>query len=154
LANLAPVISDTPDETDETRRLPFNVVGLGASAGGIEAYIELLEHLRPDTGMAYVVVLHLLADQKSHLREILARHTEMPVEEIEDGIRIQANRVYVTPPKFLFALKAAHFGWKLWIRANGPLITFLFAGGGSEKPRDRSSALRHGFRWRSRPASH
>src|ERR1700749_3333051 len=70
-ASAAPVVSDTLDEADG-RPLPFNVVGIGASAGGIEAYIELLEHLPADTDMAYVLVLHLSADQKSHLRDILA----------------------------------------------------------------------------------
>lgn len=107
--NFAPVVSDLPDEVEQRKPLPFNVVGLGASAGGIEAYIELLDHLPPDTGMAYVVLLHLAADQKSHLREILAHHTQMLVEEIESGIRIEANRVYVTPPKALLRVENGVF---------------------------------------------
>ncbi len=108
-ASSAPVISDTPDEADDRKPLPFNVVGLGASAGGIEAYIEILEHLPPDTGMAYVIVLHLAADQKSHLPEILARHTKMRVKQIESGLRIEPNQVYVAPPKYLLRLEAGAF---------------------------------------------
>jgi two-component system CheB/CheR fusion protein len=108
-ASAAPVISDTADEAEDGRPLPFNVVGIGASAGGIEAYIELLEHLPADTDMAYVVVLHLAADQKSHLREILARHTSMLVEEIASGMRLEKNRVYVAPPRSLLRIEKGVF---------------------------------------------
>lgn len=104
-----PIETDTPDEADDTRRLPFNVVGLGASAGGIEALIELFEHLPADTAMAYVVVLHLSADQKSHLSEILARHTPMPVAEIESGRRVEPDHVYVIPPKAVVRLDGGVF---------------------------------------------
>src|SRR6266851_1981584 len=72
----------TPAATDGEKEardlLPFLVAGIGASAGGVEAYIELFKSLAPDTGMAFVVVPHLAADQKSHLVEIIARHTTMP----------------------------------------------------------------------------
>jgi two-component system CheB/CheR fusion protein len=101
---LAPVITDTPDELAEKPRLPFNVVGIGASAGGVEAYIDLLDHLPSDTGMAYVLVLHLSADQKSHLSEILARHTQMPVEEVGSSTQVLSNHVYVAPAKAMLRL--------------------------------------------------
>jgi two-component system, chemotaxis family, CheB/CheR fusion protein len=109
VANAAPIMSDAPDEVAAETRLPFNVVGIGASAGGIEAYIELFEHLPEDSEMAYVVVLHLSADLKSHLREILARHTPMPVEEIANGMRVEKNRVYVAPPGFLLRIEKGVF---------------------------------------------
>jgi two-component system CheB/CheR fusion protein len=106
----APVIVDAPDETpDGHRPLAFNVVGIGASADGIETYIELLEHLPPDTGMAYVAVLHRSPDQKSHLCQILGRHTVMPVEEIENGMGLAMNRVYVAPPGFLLRIDKGVF---------------------------------------------
>lgn len=108
-ASSAPVVSDTPDGTEVDGPASFNIVGLGASAGGIEAYIELLQHLPPDTGMAYIAVLHLSADQKSHLRDILGRHTTMRVEEIESGMPVEANRVYVAPPKYLVRLEGGVF---------------------------------------------
>src|SRR5579883_378115 len=96
--DLSPVTSDLGDETEDGQQLSFNLVGIGASAGGIEACIELLEHLPPDTGMGYVVVFHLAADQKSHLAEVLSRHTEMRVKEITSGARVEPNTIYVAMP--------------------------------------------------------
>ena len=94
----SPVVADLGDVPDSGPHLPFNIVGIGASAGGIEAYIELLQNLPEDTGMAFVIVLHLAADQKSYLREILARHTAMPVHEVINGDPPEPNHVYVVPP--------------------------------------------------------
>jgi two-component system, chemotaxis family, CheB/CheR fusion protein len=87
--------------TDHPPALPYLVVGLGASAGGLEAYVEIFRTLPTDTGMAFVVVSHLSPDQKSHLVEILARTTSMPVSVIEDGVTPEPNRVYVLAPKTL-----------------------------------------------------
>src|SRR5713226_7623792 len=71
------VESEPPGTEAGSGVLPFPVVGIGASAGGVEAYIELLSELAPDTGMAFVLVPHLSADFETHLVEILARHTSM-----------------------------------------------------------------------------
>src|SRR4051812_46467585 len=77
---------DIPEEeTDSRHLLPFLVVGLGASAGGTEAYISLFDQLDPNTGMAFVVAPHLSPDHKSHLPEILSRHTTMPVITVENA---------------------------------------------------------------------
>ncbi|AKG24715.1 histidine kinase [Calothrix sp. 336/3] len=76
----------------------FPVVGIGASAGGLEAFTQLLSHLPVDTGMAFVLVQHLDPKQKSLLSEILSRVTQMPVCEVHDGIEVEANHVYVIPP--------------------------------------------------------
>jgi two-component system, chemotaxis family, CheB/CheR fusion protein len=92
------VVADESEETDGSSPLPYLVVGIGASAGGVEAYIELFRSLAPDTGMAFVVVPHLLATQKSHLVDILQRFTSMPVEEIIDGTQPEPNHVYIIPP--------------------------------------------------------
>ncbi|MDP8932704.1 MAG: ATPase, partial [Cyanobacteriota bacterium] len=75
----------------------FPVVGIGASAGGLEAFTELLSHLPSDTGMAFVIIQHMLPTQESLLSEILARSTRMPVHEVTDGIPIAPNQVYVIP---------------------------------------------------------
>jgi two-component system CheB/CheR fusion protein len=75
----------------------FPVVGIGASAGGLEAFTELLSHLPIDTGMAFVIIQHMLATQESALSEILARSTQMPVHEVTDGMPIAPNQVYVIP---------------------------------------------------------
>jgi two-component system CheB/CheR fusion protein len=64
---VAPIATDDPEIKDGRHFLPFPVVGIGASAGGVEAYVELFQHLPPDTGMAFVVVPHLSADNRSFL---------------------------------------------------------------------------------------
>lgn len=76
----------------------FPIVAIGASAGGLEAFADLLGHLPPDTGMAFVVVQHLAPAHESHLSEILQRATAMPVGEVHDEPRVEPNRVYVIPP--------------------------------------------------------
>ncbi|MEG5064460.1 chemotaxis protein CheB [Microcoleus sp. B3-A4] len=77
---------------------PFPIVGIAASAGGLEAFRGLLSNLPADTGMAFVLIQHLAPHHKSLLTEILARVTEMPVSEAEDGITVEPNQVYVIAP--------------------------------------------------------
>ncbi|HYH99815.1 MAG TPA: chemotaxis protein CheB, partial [Hyalangium sp.] len=77
---------------------PFPVVGIGASAGGLEAFTQLLVHLPPDSGMAFVFIQHLSPTHTSFLSEALARSTQMPVLQIEDGMPVEPNHVYVIPP--------------------------------------------------------
>src|SRR5438477_3389544 len=79
------------------RGLPFPVVGVGASAGGFEAVMTLLKHLPVNTGMAFVVVLHLDPRHKSKLTELVARATTMPVREIKNNMPVDPNEVYVLP---------------------------------------------------------
>ena len=76
----------------------FPVVGIGASAGGLEAFTQLLSHLPADTGMAFVLIQHLNPNQKSLLSEILTRATAMSVLEVQDGMTVKPNCVYVIPP--------------------------------------------------------
>ncbi len=76
----------------------FPVVGIGASAGGLEAFMQLLIHLPINTGMAFVMIQHMLPTQESVLSEILARSTLMPVHEVADGMPIAPNQIYVIPP--------------------------------------------------------
>jgi two-component system, chemotaxis family, CheB/CheR fusion protein len=75
----------------------FPVVGIGASAGGLEAFTELLRHLPEKVGMAYVLVQHLDPTQSSVLQEILARAAKIPVSEVTDGEIIQRDHVHVIP---------------------------------------------------------
>src|SRR5437870_2422377 len=79
----------------ESNGLP--TVGIGASAGGLEALTSLLKALPPDTGLAFVVVQHLDPKHESLLTTLLARATRMPVREISDGMRVEPNHVYVIP---------------------------------------------------------
>ena len=76
----------------------FPIVGIGASAGGLEAFTSLLKALLPDLGMAYVIVPHLDPQRESAFTQILGRTTTMPVVEIENGMELQADHVYVIPP--------------------------------------------------------
>ncbi len=82
----------------------FPVVGVGASAGGLEAFTQLLRALPTDTGMAFVLVQHLHPGYESALTEILTRETAMPVHEVEDGMRARANHVYIIPPSVDLAI--------------------------------------------------
>jgi two-component system, chemotaxis family, CheB/CheR fusion protein len=82
----------------ENQKELFPIVAMGASAGGLEAFTQLLSHLPPDTGMGFVLIQHLSPNQKSLLSEILSRTTEMPVQEVQDGMAVEPNHVYVIPP--------------------------------------------------------
>ena len=76
----------------------FPIVGVAASAGGLEAFTQLLSHLPTDTGMAFVLIQHLSPDHESLLTEILARATPLPVREVQNGVTVEPNQVYVIPP--------------------------------------------------------
>jgi two-component system CheB/CheR fusion protein len=76
----------------------FRVVGVGASAGGLDAFTQLLRPLPIDTGMAFVLIQHLDPVHKSMLADILSRETRMPVHEVRDKMRVEPNHVYVIPP--------------------------------------------------------
>jgi len=77
---------------------PFPIVGVGASAGGLEAFTQLLQALPVDTGMGFVLVQHLAPERASLLAEILSRATALPVTEVEDEPRVEPDHVYVIPP--------------------------------------------------------
>jgi two-component system, chemotaxis family, CheB/CheR fusion protein len=87
---------------------PFPIVGIGASAGGIKAFTTVLEHLRPDLGMAYVLVMHLSRNHKSALAEIMQSKTQMKVQTVNDGMEVMANNVYVIPPNTFMSLVDGH----------------------------------------------
>jgi two-component system, chemotaxis family, CheB/CheR fusion protein len=80
------------------RTAPCPVVGLGASAGGLEAFQNFLAAVPPDAGLAFVLVQHLDPNHESMLAELLGRRTEMPVRQVTDGMRIEPNNVYLIPP--------------------------------------------------------
>jgi chemotaxis response regulator CheB len=77
---------------------PNFIVGIGGSAGGLNAYMGLLDALPPQTGMAFVIVSHMLPSAHSELAQILSRHTTMPVQVASTKMPIRANHVYVSPP--------------------------------------------------------
>jgi two-component system CheB/CheR fusion protein len=79
-------------------RREFPIVGIGASAGGLEAFTRLLKRLPVDTGMGFVLVQHLDPQHDSALPQILARATAMPVHEVTNHLRVEPNQVYIIPP--------------------------------------------------------
>ena len=74
------------------------VVAIGASAGGLEAFTELLSNMPTDTGMAFVLVQHLDPKHESMLTELISRSTKMQVTEVKNGMSIHPDHVYVIPP--------------------------------------------------------
>ena len=84
---------------------PVPTVGVGASAGGVDALERLLRHTPADTGLAFVVVTHLSPDRESLLPEILARFTDMTVLPVEDGLRLAPDTVYVLPRNALVGVE-------------------------------------------------
>ena len=83
---------------DPGRDRDFLVVGLGGSAGAISAFKEFFRHVPPRSGMAYVIILHLSPEYESHLAEVLQQATEMPVEQVNESVHVEPERVYVIPP--------------------------------------------------------
>jgi two-component system CheB/CheR fusion protein len=76
----------------------FPVVGIGASAGGLEAFKSFLQTIPEKSGMAYVFVMHLSPDHESYLPEILQKSTKIPVKSIEDNVKLDPDHIYVIPP--------------------------------------------------------
>jgi two-component system CheB/CheR fusion protein len=74
------------------------VVGIGASAGGLAALRTFFDHVPADSGLAFVVVVHLAPDHKSHFADLLQPHVHFPVQQIVETTLLEANRVYVIPP--------------------------------------------------------
>jgi len=90
---------------------PNFIVGIGGSAGSINAYKALLDALPSNTGMAFVIVSHLMPTANSQLAEILSSHTKMPVMVASSSMSIQANHVYVIPPDADLLIE--HFTFKV-----------------------------------------
>ncbi len=87
-------------DTDKTKILSknlFPVVGIGASAGGLDAFKKLIKAIPENSGMAYILVQHLHPDHNSALPEILQRETKIPVSEISDNVKVKPDNVYVIP---------------------------------------------------------
>ncbi len=104
------------------------VVGVGASAGGLEAFRQLLKRLPVDTGMAIVLITHLDPRHESILPDLVAKATPLPVSEAEEGMRVTPNHVYVMPRNTSMAIEGGAL--RLWPREKGrsqhrPIDAFL-----------------------------
>src|SRR5579864_298450 len=84
------------------------IVGIGASAGGLEAFRLLLKGLPPDTGLAFVLVQHLDPGHESMLTSLLSKATEMPVTEVKEGVHAEPNHVYIIPPNTTMGILNGH----------------------------------------------
>lgn len=100
-------------ETERTENTPPSregtgarlIVGIGASAGGLEALEALFDSLPPDARLALVIVQHLHAGHPSSMAELLAKHTQMSVQQAEDGMRVEPGHVYLIPPGTALAIE-------------------------------------------------
>lgn len=92
-------VSDSPERKPEQSRRPTAIVGIGASAGGLEALETFFDHAPTGAGLAYVVVQHLSPDFKSLMDELLSRHTKIPIHRVVDGMEVEADSIYLIPAK-------------------------------------------------------
>ena len=103
-ADAAPADSVLPLLTNNPPSFP--IIGIGASAGGLAAFVAFVSGMPKDVniGMAFVLVQHLAPDHKSMLAELIRRYTPMPVFEVEDNMAVAPNCVYIIPPNYDMAL--------------------------------------------------
>lgn len=88
-----------------SQSFPTHIIGIGASAGGLEAINDFFEHTPGSTGFSFVVIQHLSPDHKSLMSELLTKHTVMKVHEAEHGMTLKSNEVYLLPSKKFMTLE-------------------------------------------------
>ena len=96
-----PAAANGPEKPDRPRSqeaMDFPIVGIGASAGGLEAFEHFFNNMPPDSGMAFVLVQHLDPTHKSILADLIGTFTRMSVTEVRDNMKVEPNAVYVIPP--------------------------------------------------------
>jgi len=108
LDNNPPFDRGSDEQALPARPTEGRIVGIGASAGGLEALEQLFGALPPDTGMAFVVIQHLSPDFRSLMDELIARHSEMPVVLAEDNMPVLANHIYLMPPRKQMIIRDRH----------------------------------------------
>lgn len=101
--------------------LPLFLVGIGASAGGLEALRPLIEKLRPNGKVSYIVAQHLAPQQTSLLTQLLSTTAGITVQTGTDGLPLQADTLYVTPPNHDVYVKDGYLGLRLSTSAHGPI---------------------------------
>jgi chemotaxis response regulator CheB len=90
-------------------QFPFWVVGIGASAGGLESLERFFAKATVDSGMAYIVVQHLSPDFKSVMDELLARQTEISIRHAHEGLALEPDTIYLIPPRKVAILSGGRF---------------------------------------------
>ncbi|MEO5735002.1 MAG: chemotaxis protein CheB [Rubrivivax sp.] len=99
------------------------IVGIGASAGGMQALTQFLEQMPDRSGTSFVLVMHLSPSHPSHAREILQRSTAMPVLEVTEAMLLEPDHVYVIPPGRVLSMDRTHLHLKEQIRPRGGSVT-------------------------------
>jgi two-component system CheB/CheR fusion protein len=100
---------EAPDpDKPSNREAGLTVVGIGASAGGLNALGAFFNSVPSDTGMAFVVVTHLHPEHESHLAELLQRHTHMRTMQVNEKVQVEADHVYVVPPNRSIIMTDTH----------------------------------------------
>jgi two-component system CheB/CheR fusion protein len=128
------LVPENPDD----RPAEAVVVGVGASAGGLEALQHLFERAQPDAAIAYVVIQHLSPDFKSMMPELLARHTRLAVRLAENGTAVEPGTIYLIPPKKEMIIQAGTLLLKDREQHEGPFLpidTFLLSLAQDQGPR-------------------
>jgi two-component system CheB/CheR fusion protein len=103
-----PLSDDSGTSPPAAKPTDGRIVGIGASAGGLEALEQLFDALPADTGMAFIVVQHLSPDFRSLMDELISRHSEMPVVVAEDNMPVVANHIYLMPPRKQMIIRDRH----------------------------------------------
>jgi len=122
---------------------PTLFVGIGASAGGLEALCDFFDALPSDTGCTFIVVQHLSPDFKSLMDELLAKHTDMSVENVEDGVLVRPNSIYLIPARKNLMLAEG----KLYLAAESAqhkAVAIVLSGTGSDGSRGIKSIKESG----------
>jgi two-component system CheB/CheR fusion protein len=123
----------------------FPIVGIGSSAGGLDALEKLFDAMSADPGVAFVVIAHLDPTRESHLTELLSRHTKLPVVEVQGEITVESNHVYVIAPDQSLELNGGHASSEQAERAARPAAPgryfFPFARGEPEGAGDRDRSF-------------
>jgi len=138
-------------EEHASELVPCPVVGIGASAGGLGAFTRLLSQLPEQTGMAYVIVQHLDPAHQSLLPDLLARATKMPVREVTNGMTVEPDHVYVSPPAADLTLQENTFVLQPLTQTRGQRLTidrfFTSLAGERKQLAIGGTALWHRLRW-------
>ena len=142
-----------PETEPDTKSFP--IVGIGASAGGLEAFTQFFKNMPPNSGVAFVLIQYLDPHHASRMPELLNKYTEMPVIEARDNLRIDPDSVYVIPPNKQMVVSQGVL--KLEPRARDPRPdlhyrpVFPIPSGGPPGARHRRYPLRHRHRWHYGP---
>lgn len=93
-------LKNVPKKVIKEIKNSFPIVGIGASAGGLEAFIQLLSKIPKDTGLAFILVQHLEPSHPSLAANIIAKSIRLPIFEVQNSMRIKPNQVYIIPPNY------------------------------------------------------